>query len=217
MSYNYTTFVDALKRECRIVGTNAAFTAILPSIIDSAEQMIYRDLDLLATIVTNSSGTTTPNQREFLFPITFRVLQSINILNGTSRTPCTKISREVMDMLYPDSTAPSVGSTPTKYAPLTDQSILLGPSPGNALSVECIGTIVPATLSAVNPTTFLSTMLSDLFLDASMIYAAGYQQNFGKQADNPQMAVSWAELYKQKLPNARGEETARKYQAFGSA
>lgn len=212
---DYAAFVAQLALWGRITGsaTNTSFQAALPLIIEQAEQQIYRDLNLLATIVTDT-GLTIPNQRAFTLPQNagyFVVLESVNLLNGTDRTPLIKISRDAMDMLFPNSVT---GLTPRRYAPLTDQVILLGPSPGGASTVECIGTIRPETLSALNANTFLSDQLPDLFFSAAMYALTGYQQNWGGQADNPQMANSWKEDYKIRLASATGEEVARKFQSF---
>jgi hypothetical protein len=181
---------------------------MIPTFIDQAEQMIYRALDLLSTIV-QQSGSMVVSTREFTLPTTagrFVVLQSVNVVNGTTLTPLVKISREVMDCLYPTSTA--VGAAvPTKWAPLTDQVILLGPSPGVTLALQCIGTIRPEALSEANSNTFLSDYLPDLFLAAAMNNITGYQQNFGAQADNPKMALAWQQIYDNLRPGAQTEET----------
>lgn len=220
MSFTYTTFVTALELESQIpltgANANASFVGFLPTIIDQSEQKIYRDLQLIATTVADSSGSATPNQRTFTLPTAsgrFVVLESVNILNGTERTPLIKCSREVLDMLWPNSVG-TLGMSPTKWAPLTDQVIILGPSPASALQFECIGTIRPAALSAANPNTFISNYLPDLLLTAAMFFTAAYKQNFGAQADNPKLAVSWKDVYDAQLQSASIEETRRKYQGF---
>ena len=219
MSYTYTTFVEALLLAIQKPSDNVAFQTYLPTVIDQAEQMCYRDLDLLATIVRNTSGVTTPNDRNFTLPTSsgrFVVLQSINILNNTSRSFCVKCSREVIDVLWPDNTSPSSDTVPNLYAPLTDQIIMFGPSPGSAFTVECIGTVRPAGLSASNANTFLSNYLPDLFFAAAMISSTAYNQDWGAEKDDPKMAMSWVTKYQSLLPGAQGEETKRKYQAFAS-
>lgn len=218
MSYDYTTFVAALRLESQLPADNAAFTSFLPTIIIQSEQLIYRDLQLIATTVADSSGTTTPDQRTFTLPTAsgrFVDLQSVNLLNGTLRTPLVKVSREVLDVLWPNSVG-TLGVTPTKWAPLTDQVIVLGPSPSSALTLECVGTIRPEPLSEANPNTFISNYLPDLLLAAAMFFTAGYKQNFGAQADNPKLAISWKDVYDRLLPMAQNEELMRKYQGFYS-
>lgn len=213
MSFTYDTFVAALALQAAIQPSeNASFASFLPVIIDQAEQLIYRDLDLIATIVTDSTGTATPNQRQFQLPQVFVVLQSVNLLNGTVRTPLTKGSREMMDMLFPDDTG-NASLPPRRWAPLRDQVILLGPSPASAYSLECVGTVRPANLSATNQSTFISANLPDLMMSAAMIYTSAYKQNWSAQADDPQQAVSWKGAYDVQLQSANREEMRRKYQA----
>jgi hypothetical protein len=225
MSYTYATFTEALAAHTNIpfVGpnANASFVAAMPTIIDQAEQKIYADLQLLATIVRNNVGTTGIGTRNFTLPVPagatrFVVVQSINILNGDTRVPVTKVSRELMDMLWPSETGP--GSIPNKWAPVTDTTILFGPAPTAAYNVEIYGTIRPAALSAVNTTTFLSVELSALLFAAAMVAASGYMKNFGQQSDDPKMSQSWQDQYDRMLPLFKTEETMRKFAGFyGSA
>jgi hypothetical protein len=225
MSYTYATFQEALTAFTGIALTganaNSAFVAALPTIIDQAEQRIYQDLQLLATVVRDTTTATTPGTRNFTLPTPagasrFVVLQSLNILNGDQRYPVVKCSRELLDMLWPSDTGN--GSIPNRWAPLTDVVVLLGPAPTTAYDVECIGTIRPAALSSSNTSTFLSSQLPGLFFAAAMLTATGYMKNFGSQSDDPKMSASWQTQYDQMLPLAKGEETARKFASFyGSA
>jgi len=222
VSYDYTSFTEALSLESQIpisgASANAAFISMLPTIIDQSEQLIYRDLQLIATTVTDASGMTTPDQRTFTLPTAsgrFVTLQTVNVLNGTARTPLVKVSREVLDVLWPNSVG-TPGVTPSKWAPLTDQIIVLGPSPASALTLECVGTIRPTPLSEANPNTFISNYLPDLLLTAAMFFTAGYKQNFGAQADNPKLAISWKDVYEAQVASAATEENMRKYQGFYS-
>jgi hypothetical protein len=225
MSYDYTSFTAAMATFTNIPFTgadaNAAFIAAMPSIIDQAEQRLYQELQLLATVVRDATASTTPGTRNFTLPTPagasrFVVLQSLNILNGADRYPVVKCSRELLDMLWPSDTGP--GSIPNKWAPVSDTTILFGPAPTSTYDVECYGTIRPAPLSVSNTTTFLSVELPGLFLAASMIAASGYMRNFGAQADDPKMASSWQDQYDRLLPAAKSEETMRKFAGFyGSA
>jgi hypothetical protein len=70
-------------------------------------------------------------------------------------------------------------------------------------------------LSATNPNTFIATYLPDLFMAASMIYISGYQRDFGRQADDPQMSVSWQSFYKDRFQASLIEENRKKFWANG--
>lgn len=219
---NYTELVTALSVETDIPQTNTGFIAVLPTIIDQAEGMVYREpeLDFLSSVVTDDTGFTTPGSQQFTLPRHFTVLQQVNLVNGNDRPPLVKMSREILQALYPSRIASSGMALPSKWAPLTETVaglpvILLGPTPGSALPLECIGTARPANISAANPTTWLWTYLSDFAFAAAMYFMAGYTRNFGSQADDPKLAMSWKMTYDALKPGAAAEETRRKFQATG--
>lgn len=219
VAYTYTSFVAALVAETNIEATNAGLVAVLPTIIGQAEGMIYREpsLQFLSTIQTNDSLFTVANQRLFTLPIFYTILHSVNLVQGNDRPPLVKISREAMDALFPRRIANAITDIPTKWAPLTDQQIILGPCPGGTFQIECVGQVNPSPLSASNPQTWLSQYLGDLFFAASMYFASGYMRNFGSQADDPKMAMSWKNVYDSLLPGASTDEMRRKHEATGGA
>jgi hypothetical protein len=213
MSYTYTTFVAALSTETNIASTKDSFQAILPTIIDQAEGMIYREpgLNFLSSVVTDDTGFTTADQQQFTLPRHFTILQDINLVVGNDRHPLIKTSREVLNFIYPSRIATGADAIPAKWAPLTDDIVLLGPTPGGTTQLECIGTVRPANLSASNPTPWLWTYLGDFAFAAAMFVMSGYMRNFGSQADDPKMAQSWKMVYDALLPGAVAEETRRKF------
>jgi hypothetical protein len=80
-----------------------------------------------------------------------------------------------------------------------------------------VGTYRPASLSAdpATQTTFISLYLPDLLIMASMVYISGYQRNFGRANDDPQMAVSYESQYKTLMQGAMVEEARKKFQSSG--
>lgn len=224
MSYTYTTYVSALSTEAVIPSNDPDFISILPTIIDLSEQRIYRELDLLSTIVRDSTGVLTPNSRDFVLPTgsgRFVTTQGFNVLAPASSNPVrnqlTPTSRDYIDATWPGDTlfqngltAPSV---PTMFAMITDQQIIVAPPPDTNYGIEVIGTIRPAPISATNPTTFLSLYLPDLFFAASMIQMSGYMRNFGSQSDDPKMAQSWQTQYDSFKASAALEELRKKWQS----
>lgn len=222
MSLTYSTYVSALTTMMVTSATNPAFVAILPNIIDYAEQRCYRELDLLSTVTTDASGRLTVGSRSFTLPTataTFITVQEINVVTPSGYAPdagtrnaLLAVSKEFLNQVYNSSTGSSV---PLFFAMLNNSTILVGPWPDQGYTVEVVGTIRPAPLSASNTTTFLSTYLPDLFLAASMIFASGYQKNFGAQADDPKMAMSWEDQYGRLLASANAEEMRRKWAGPG--
>ncbi len=214
---NYSQFVAALVAETNIEATNAGLVAILPTIIDQAEGLIYREpgLHFLSSTVTDETGFTTAGNQRFTLPRVFTILEQVNVVTGNDRPPLEKISREWFQAIYSSRIAASVSDVPAKWAPLTDQIILLGPTPGGTTQLECIGTARPANLSAVNPAPWLWTYLGDLAFAAAMVFISGYMRNFGSQADDKAMALSWKGVYDALLPGATTEENRRKFEATG--
>lgn len=215
MAYTYSTFVSALVAETNIEAANAGFVAILPTIIDQAEGLIYREPDFyfMSATVIDDTGFTTPNSQQFTLPRRFTVLESVNLVQGNSRPPLDKVSREWLQAVYTMRLASSVSDVPTKWAPLTDNIILLGPVPGGTTQLECVGNARPANLSADNPMPWLWTYLGDLAFAAAMIYMSGYMRNFGSQADDAAMAVSWKGVYDTLKAGVAVEEMRRKHEA----
>jgi hypothetical protein len=220
MAYDYNGFVTALAQEAAITATNTDFVTMLPTFIQNAELRIYRDLDLLATVFRDTGGVVTLNQRSFSLPQTygrFVVVEAVNLfISGVRQPGLIPVSREFMDQLHPAETAPLTTSIPRLFCRDADQSILLGPSAGSASGVtgaEVVGTVRPSPLSVSNPTTFISQYLPDLLLSAAMVDVAGWMKNYGAQADDAKLAVSWETVYQTRIGAVVVEENRKKFQS----
>lgn len=222
MALNYTTFVSTLANMLVIPANDPNYISVLPNIIDDAEQRIYRELDLLDTVIRDSSGSLTPNTRTFTFPQHFVVSQGINIFydqNGiTKRKQLIPTTRDFIDAVYGDSVFegdPGTTPLPQYYAMITDQTIIVGPSPSQSYQVEVIGTVRPTPLSVSNPTTYLTNYLPDLFLAEALIFGYGFLKDFGATTDDPQASASWNKHYQDLWQSANVEENRKKYAAQG--
>lgn len=190
---------------------------ILGTLIDDSEQRCYRDLDLISTIVRDTTGFLTANSRNFTLPQSlgrFVTVKGVNFFTGTypaGRTQLRPVSLHFLDWVSPSETALTTPSYPQYFAPVTDQLWIVGPAPDTGYQAETIGTIRPTPLSASNTTTFLTLYLSDLFFAGAMCSAAAYMRNYGSASDDPRMAVTWETQYAQRLVSAKGEELRRKY------
>jgi hypothetical protein len=224
MSLSYSTYVTALSTLTNIASTDTAFQAILPDCIDYSEQRIYRELNLLSTVVRDASQALAPGSRNFTLPTaqgTFVVVNRINAVTpaGTQPSSGTRnallpVSLDYLDNVWPSSDATYTG-LPTAFAMVTQTSIVVGPWPDQAYTMEVVGTQRPLPLSASNTVTFLSDSLPDLFLAASMVFMAGYMRNFGSQADDPKMAASWEQQVQTLKASAETEEARKRF--MGSA
>ena len=235
MSYNYATYFASLSSLLVAQDTNgqANLNAMMPNIIDYAEQRIFRELDLLTTLVPLVS-TASANSRTLAVPAPVIVVQSVNVItpintspdNGT-RNPLRRTSPEYMNFVWPSATATSgTPSIPEYYtlinsngafSPISStqstQTLLMAPAPDAAYPVEFVATVRPTPLSPTNSQTFLTVFLPDLFLAASMVFAAGFQRDFGAQSDDPKLAQSWEQQYQTLKSSANVEELRRKSQS----
>lgn len=213
----YDGYVTAMA-ELIVCSTNdSAFLAVLPSVINDAEQRIYRELDYLDTI-TVSSATMASSTRTITLPstVTYVVVQDINYVdtNG-SRTPLIRVSRETVDMMYPTATSSSTSAVPIYYGMVTDQQPVFGPPPGQDISLEIVGTVRPTALSSGNTTTYISNYYPDLMIAASMVFANGYLKNFSAMGDDPQAPITWEKHYQTLAQSAILEEARKKGESEG--
>ena len=217
MALTYSTYVSTIANLMTTSTSQTEFVQILPSIIDYAEQRIYRELDLLSTTVRDTTGTLTVNNRNFTLPTPaagrFVVLDAINIMSlaNVRVAQLQPVSLEFLDAAYPAETSTAASVVPEYFAMVTDQTIVVGPSPGTAWPVEVVGEIRPAPLTASNTTTYLTNYLPDLFVAASMVFASGYQKNFGSQSDDPKMSASWETQYQTLFASANLEEARKRW------
>lgn len=217
--YTYATTISSLANMLVIPASDANFLAMVPNAIDYGEQRLYRDLDLLSTIVRDTGGSLTPNSRNFTLPQTngrFVVTESMNVFpSANSRRQLVPVTREFLDAVWGDEAAASSPSIPEYYAMITDQTIIVGPPPGAAYQMEVVGTIRPTPLSVSNTTSLLSLYLPDLWLTALMVFSVGYLKDYGAATDDPNAPGSWEAQYQKLLPSANVEEMRKRYGSQG--
>lgn len=182
---NYSEFVSSVENILTNVG-DTDFEAVIPRMIEYAENKIYRSADLLSTFTTDSTGTVTAGSRNFVLPEYFRTVEQANIItpvgsqpSAGTRNPLTSVSNEYLDEVYPSSTGSGI---PLYFAMLTDQEIIMGPWPDSNYVIEITGTTYPAPLSVSNTTTVLTLYYPDVFLAASLIWGFSYGRNDAQSA-----------------------------------
>lgn len=238
----YNTFVTQLAELAVVpltVGSSPVttqdsdFNAIIPSAIEYAENRICRDIDLLSTVVA-STALMTAGSPQMIIPYAttggnFITIQNINVItpsgttvpNSGTRNPLLPVTKEFLQYAWPSNSGMGLpqyfamqGSDSTALGQgATSWTLNFGPWPDSSYTAEILGTIRPTTLSSANPVTFISTFLADLMLQAAMIFVSGYQRNFGKESDDPTMAMSYEQQYKTLLQGATGEEYRKKFAA----
>lgn len=215
----YSTYVTQIATLAVVDPTDANFLTVLPQAITYSENRICRDMDLLSTVKTSTSYSLSTGSRSVSFPEgTFISTEQVNVITpaGTTdpnvgvRVPLLPTTKEYLDAVYGDSTVTDV---PAYYAPLDTKTLIVGPYPSAAYTVEIVGINRPDSLSATNTTTWISTYLPDLMIQASMVYISQYQRNFGAASNDPQMGPTYEAQYQTLLKGADMEEYRKKYEA----
>jgi hypothetical protein len=222
----YTTYKTQIAQMAVVAEDDVNFLAILPMMIDYASLRICRDLDLMSTSVSlyGAGYKLTAGNRNLSFSqnlpngTSFVVSEQINLItpagqtdpNTAGRTPLMPTTKEFLDAVYGSSTNTAM---PKYFVPFNETLFFVGPTPNADYYVEVVGTVRPAPLSVSVPTTFISEYLPDLLVMASMIYISAYQRNFGKESDDPQMAMSYESQYQLLLKSAGVEEARKKFES----
>jgi hypothetical protein len=223
MALTYSTFVSQIATITAIssdilVNGDANFQGIMPMIIDQAEGMLWRDLDVPAvhdeTSVFCSSGNNVVNLGYGFFTGNLlRTIEDVNLVlpNGTL-APVIPTSIAFLNAVY-TSLASSYCGQPQYFARFNDVSFFIRPAPDLAYLMVFQGTARPAALSSSNSSTWLTANVPEMMIAAGMIAAAGYMRDFGAQSDNPQMAVSWRTQYDYLLRSASAESLGMRFRA----
>lgn len=215
----YSTYKAQIALLAVVAEDNPEFVNVLPQTITYAENRIYRDLDLLQTSASITGYFVNENSRTITIPSgTIVVCDQINIItpvgtvnpNEGTRNSLLPTTKEWLDIVYGSSTTTGM---PKYFAPFNDNLFYVGPFSNQQYAVEIVGTVRPNSLSAQNSTTFISQFLPDLFIMASMVYISGFQRNFGRQSDDPQMSQSYESQYQTLLKGALAEETRKKFES----
>jgi len=220
MSMNYESYILRLTSFIVKEPSDLDYSVVIPATIDAAEQRVYRELDLLSTVVRDSSTSTVSGNRNFALPTSlgkFVTVQGINVVtpastsaNSGTRNPVLPVDRSYLDSVYNSS---SGATTPKNFAMIDQDNIIFGPWPNAAYVVEVIGTIRPTPLSATNTTTFLTNYLPDVFLAASMIYFSRSVLEYNGATMN---APEWWETnYQNAKMSANAEELRKKFAGPG--
>ena len=220
----YSQYVTELANLAVVDPADVNFVTNLPQCITYAENRIYRDLDLLSTVVSQTGYSLTTGSRQLTFPLDdFITIQEVNVItpigvsdpNAGTRNPLLPVTKFWLDTVYGNGNQTSI---PQYFAMLNQNTIIVGPWPGGNYALELVGTVRPASLSASNTTTFISTYLPDLFLMASMVFISGYQRDFAlgaSQANDPNMPINYETQYQALLRSAMVEEARKKFEAGG--
>ncbi len=207
------TYAELVRRIEVLAATTVAddteFAAILPAAIESGEMRCLRDCDFPSarrvTTVSLAAGAAAVSE-----PAGMVVPRALWLRTGVAGQGRKQLERRDASYLHefaPDSTT---RGEPRYFATQDAGFIRVAPAADLSYSIEVEHTFRPAGLSSTVTTTWLSERYPDLLVYAIMIFVAGYQKNFGQQADDPQMPGSWGRLYAEALAVARNEAATGK-------
>lgn len=194
------------------------FNNILPAIINDAEQRIYREVDFLNNREQDSTLPVTVSSRNFTIPSEIIVVQSLALIVPSPDTPAAgtrisllPVSVDALNALWPQESVTAVPVQNESYfAMLSNTQALIAPTPPAAYIAEVTGVFRPTAMSSANTTTYLGTNFPDLFLNACMSFAAGFQRDFGAQSEDPKLSNSWENKYQISLKSVLDEEARRR-------
>ena len=215
-----TSYINQIATLAVVAVDDPAYVTILPQMIANSELRIYRELDFLFSSISTTAYGLTVGSRDIIVPAgTLVVAEQINVLtpagttnpDAATRNPLLPTTKEYLDAVWGNYANTGL---PQYWVPFDDYHFLVGPYPDQNYQVEIVGTYRPDSMSATNPTTFISLYLPDLFIYASMVYISGFQRNFNAANSNdPGMPGSWEQMYQVALKSALEEESRKKFES----
>lgn len=196
---------------------------LMPRAIEYATNRICRDMILLAQRQSNSTLSFTAGARSLdissLSPSCL-VVEGVAAVTPAGSQPAAgtrwqfdSCSLDTIDATWPTeaTTAPPNANAALRWAMKDDHTVVVSPTPDANYVCELTGLFALAYINASGPTSnYITNTYPELFLAAGMIWWAGYQRDYGSQADDPKLAVSWETQYRTLLTSALGEESRRR-------
>lgn len=218
--------VDTTTVSSVVESTDPAFNIIIPQMLNYAELRIQRDLDLLPSETSRSYTISSGSNQLQLDADDFVTVRTITITSSGNTYTLLPTSKEFLQNVYGSSSYTDIPAFFAMYGGdlatggNTYNNIIFGPYSDNSYSVTVTGTVRLPTLyqnattaQAATGTTFISTYFPDLLIQASMIYIAQYQRNFGQASNDPAMGPTYELQYQNLLKGAGIEEARKKFTA----
>lgn len=184
------------------------WTSNIPRMIESATLRIFRDIQPLSgralanvSVSSGSPTVTTPSGCWIVRSVYFQPS------GGTKR----RLDQRSPDFLEQYASDASVTGTPKYWTTFQDNNTLkIAPPPSAAGTATVEYEAYPTFLSPSLQTNYISDYYPDLLLYACMVFAAGYQRDYGQASDDPKLAMSWEARYQGELLKALISERQRK-------
>lgn len=208
-----------------VQGVDPPFTAIIPSMLNYAEDRIARDVALYSALTSLPYTLSVGNNTLSISVNDFVTVQTVGLTVNGQFTPLLPVSKEFIQNCYPSTATPAA---PQYFAMVggdqatggnTSNNILVGPPPDNNYPVSVFGTIRMPSLfkfanagQATGNYTFISTWLPELLIMASMLYITAFQRNFSATSDQAEMGVNYEQQYTALLRAVATEEARKRFE-----
>lgn len=194
------------------------FAALYPRAISYAEGRICQEVPFLANRSQNATLSTAAGSGQLdLSTLTppIVVQESFSLVTPAGSWAFDKATLDFVNLFWPN---PAVTMDPGKadnigryWALLNDRTVVIVPTPDAAYQAVSTGLFQPTPLSAMTPSTYLSTTYPDLLVAACMLWLEGtLRRNFGAASDDPKAAMSWAGQYETLKASCAFEEARRR-------
>lgn len=215
---DYNGLDNALRDILVIPAGDPNWLALQESLINDAEGRIYKDMNFLGIRKTDVSKAFTQGVRALALPATLIICEQVAWNDGNNPASITALqfaSLDFINWIWPQQATPGA----LQYWALQDDAnIVVAGTPGGNYPAIITGKFRPAPMSAVNLTSYIGTKHPELLVAACMVFAIGYQRDFGSQmALNPQMGIAWESLYQSRLKSSREEEARKVTAATGES
>lgn len=161
---SYSTLVTAIQDAAENDG--AEFLAYIPTAIDLAEQMMFKELDL-PEFTTKVTGSLTSSNNKISKPTGYHHMRFFNITQANDAKKFLKKRNE--DFLLDYWPNENVTGTPKYYSDSSDTEFILAPTPDSGYSYEMKYVKKPDSLTSSNTTNYYTTYCPDIIFYATML------------------------------------------------
>lgn len=188
-------------------GDDPDFDAMMDDILNFGELRIYRAIPELLGENTRLPSVFTLGSREIAIPVAMFSVKGLSFTTGGVTTPLLPVSMEFIDNIWPARATVITATSQLQYwTPKDNDTVLVAGTPAAGYTAEFFGLVREDPLSSTNPETYLSEKYPDLLLASCLMYAFGYERDYGSQADDPQAAMSWKGVFGELLPGVITQE-----------
>jgi len=179
---SYNTLVQAIKDAAEDDGTE--FDAYIPTAIDLAEELLFRELEL-PDLETKYTGNLTQDNNTLAKPTGYKFGNYFKIVVSGSNVILKKRRDDYIQDYWPD---PTVSGVPKYYADSSVSNFIIAPTPDDSYEYELKVTVPPTKLSVSNQTNYFVNECQDLLFYACMIEMSRFMKAWSE-------IEKWASVY----------------------